>query len=1167
MMPIPYYQEWSIKADTSWYPNKNGILWSNDPVETPTFCPFCNELDIGYPGDVVYNSLPNAQKIEWTTKANLALQEKVFKFAKAISKMCLFENEPGEPDTLDLRADLTPLFPQIDPNNFIITGLNYYENSVHGALVNNVHKYYAGTSNGFNRTEDVVSINNAESNKSRQQSIHHREQARVGLYANQRSGKLYSWFVQGVCGSDANPMHYEYYNSNLESDAGFIKSWDDSDYTSNEISSFPVSSGNPNHRPGERKYTYKFALKNTNRRSALRHLPWINMTNDFLNRTQIVTTVKYKDEIIWSDNNIASVISTNMNKMVSAPYNFYNQLRPCAQGETPNPSNPQCRDIIAEPYIKPIPLTDNVKIRNNNYDTFNCSTDPTSSGFSPNCVNYCYADPVVPAGGSSQYNITSLLTARRHVYGLAVEYASYDDMIAIPYEDIANDVYWTGYFGQFANFDPFITTPPATISEAQQMGSSGWPHIRLSETAKRAQGLGLILAARKDYSINRYIKNPTQTNVRDWPQPAANFDVDRRPGITVTIPVSGGPATGKVMGWVGNNTTFVHYFKKCLDGSGNPIPNTGFQSLIENYLEWNYNNGLRRFMIWTPGGTIYHQYPNGSTPAVYTSAITSSLEQRIYDRYEVFEDGSVEVIERIVNPSEACWKNITTPYAPISGDTGTLLIPSTVEEAESYPLCSDSDWDGESPCFDPEGRKQEILTCLGEWISAHPDADVGIYMGYTIPTLNGEPDYGTPTIIGDAGSGGWLQNTTGEGIRGWQVPNPENNQEHADFLQSELQPWIDIGINFLGMDVGVGMFNYQYGGTLSFGSNKASRNPVGDYKEWLQTTFPTLKTIINEAIQPDWKAPVLDEFNKPVEGRGYPRKTILKTDTSKEVCKGIQVPSQSESGDPFNTVYTDTCWHNKGRERFRKLDPLGKDYRTPEDQDNFVYSSSAYQYSPYIVLLGGNLNSGEWNIGNHSNNNTIQGWAGLDPNNMWCWYRKNTEIGLMVENFYILSDTLRKAYRQQFPNNVDANGNNTYSNIWQMVPAWHDTGLATRTPAPTGIQSWDGRNHLRDTDYYNKVRNEIFNVVKNYIERGYVYWTGIGSLDFQLNKDVHQDLLNYVAGYETEDDIYPEDELGAPPTQDLNKKNFVQNPAVTYEVKESSIKQLSLDIYTTTDEG
>jgi hypothetical protein len=342
---------------------------------------------------------------------------------------------------------------------------------------------------------------------------------------------------------------------------------------------------------------------------------------------------------------------------------------------------------------------------------------------------------------------------------------------------------------------------------------------------------------------------------------------------------------------------------------------------------------------------------------------------------------------------------------------------------------------------------------------------------------------------------------------------------------------------------------------------------VGDYKEWLISEFG-IKTVIAEALAMDFRAPILDEYNRIVPNTNHPRKTILKIDRTKEVCKGTVVPAESENGDPWNQVYTDTCWHNKGRERYRKLAPEGKDYRIESQQTNdFVYSAGAYQYCPYIITLNGFLNSGEWNIGMHNNINNIGNFAGVDPNNMLCWYRKNTEVGVMVENQELHSEILRKKYREYFPNSKDSFGNFVYNNLWQFVPAWHDQGLATKTPSPTGIPEWDGRNILRDSDFYNKVRNELYIKIKNYIERGYVYWTSVGKENFQIQKDIHVDLLNYVAGFEINDNIYPEDELTAPLTKNLEQQNFSTKQAISYDVKQNSIKEILLDTYTSTDEA
>ena len=732
------------------------------------------------------------------------------------------------------------------------------------------------------------------------------------------------------------------------------------------------------------------------------------------------------------------------------------------------------------------------------------------------CVGYCYSDPIIPAGSHGGAGIHTLLNARRHIYGIAVEYASYDDIVAIPYEDYGNDSYWIGYHGQNGRFDPFITTPPATVAEAQALDSSGWPHRRFSETSKRVQGLMYILAAKKDASLAKYMKNPERTYIRDWPQPAANFNVDRRPVSAIPDSVSGGDPAAKYLNFVNGVSIFTK--------------NTGINKLIQDHLDWNYNRGVRRFMLWLPCGYL------SADGGAYTSAVSSAMKNRVYTG-------------GIINPAESCWSGIT-----VKDPTTNLFIPQTVAQANSA-------------TFNPNGRLDEWLDKFGDWITAHPLADVGIYIGYVIPTVDGIPNASTHiAMVGGAGATGDQQNTTTG--RGWQIPDPANNAAHAAFLERELQPWIDIGITSIGLDVGQGMFNYAYGGTISYGDGtaSASKSPVGDYKHWLMTRWPTLKTVIGEALPIDFKAPVLNEFNQ-IADTSYPRKTVYLTDTSMEVCKAEPTLNGS-SLDSINPIYTDSCWANKGRERFRKLNPDGKDYRTQTDPNGLVYSAGAYQYCPYVILQSGNLNSGEWNIGKH-NMGTISNWAGLDPNNMWCWYKRNTEIGLYVENYYVLSPTLRSVYRQYFP--VGPGAVQDYGNIWQLTPAWHDRGIAQPTPAIGPLQllgPYDGRQHVRDSAFYNKVRNEIFVNIKNFIERGYVFWAGVSKNDLQLVKDVHADVLEYVAGFEVIDTLDPLDvitENRSLPVYEIESKSTAFR--ATKPIKDATITQILLDTSVNTDQS
>jgi hypothetical protein len=559
--------------------------------------------------------------------------------------------------------------------------------------------------------------------------------------------------------------------------------------------------------------------------------------------------------------------------------------------------------------------------------------------------------------------------------------------------------------------------------------------------------------------------------------------------------------------------------------------NTGIDKLIQDSLDWNYNRGVRRFMLWLPCGYL------SADGGAYTSAVSSAMKNRVYTG-------------DIINPAESCWSGIT-----VKDPATQLFIPQNVEQANNA-------------TFNPNGRLDEWLDKFGDWIDAHLDADVGIYIGYVIPTVNGIPNASTHiAMVGGAGATGDQQNTTTG--RGWQIPDPANNAAHAAFLETELQPWIDIGITSIGLDVGQGMFNYAYGGTISYGDGtaSASKSPVGDYKHWLMTRWPSLKTVIGEALPIDFKAPVLNEFNQIVN-TSYPRKTVYLTDTSREVCKAESTPGGS-SLDSINPIYTDSCWANKGRERFRKLNPDGKDYRTSTDPNGLVYSAGAYQYCPYVILQSGNLNSGEWNIGKHDMGN-ISNWAGLDPNNMWCWYRRNTEIGLYVENYYLLSPTLRSLYREYFPV-VEPGAVQNYGNIWQLTPAWHDRGIAQPTPAITPLQllgPYDGRQHVRDSAFYNKIRNEIFVNIKNFIERGYVFWAGVSKNDLQLVKDVHADVLEYVAGFEVIDTLDPLDvitENRSLPVYEIELKSTAFR--ATKPIKDATITQILLDTSVNTDQS
>lgn len=870
---------------------------------------------------------------------------------------------------------------------------------------------------------------------------------------------------------------------------------------------------NPNHRAGERinNCTRSF-IRNSYRKSFLRHAPRLSVTNDELYKLNLASDLNIGSEMlmIWTPEYYDA---EGLNKPLCATENYTNLLRPCRQGETPTtPLNqtPRCRDIVNNPYPTVLHnITNNFKLRRNEWSSFGPAN--------PN--QYCFYNGEPGIGDTDTYSMTSLLLTRKWLRDLAIEYAAYDDLVAIPYEDYSNDSYWVGYYGRNARFDPFIKTPPTTIEDDTQ-----WPYWQKSETGKRVEALGFILNARKEASLWKFYKNTEQTHARDWPQPAADFDVDRRPVAVMPIAISGGSSAERFLSYVGDNEGNANYYWK---------KDVGIAKIIEEYFDWNYDRGIRRFMLWVPCGYLQE------LGVGYTSCVTTAMQQPKFIR-NPFDDVP------IINPAESCWPTVNEIDGnPLDDPLFTGLKIPRQDNLESYLNSTDG--------FDPNGRLNEWLTQLGKWITDHPDADVGLYIGYAIPTTDGVPSIGDIAITGDFGNGSTGQNTT-DG-KGWQIPDPKNNESHREFLIRELQPWMNIGIKCLGFDAGSGMFNYKNGGTVSYGSNVASRQEVGNYKVWLMNKWPQLKTVIAEALPLDFRAQKLDEFNNPVATGGLPSRSYYSKDPSKEVCKGTLLQSVS-GGNTYNNVYKDNCWNDgsttvKKRERLRKLDGNGKDYRTTNNQTDLVYDKGAYGYCAYVAQVNGYLNSSDASSDDLSFSTSPNAIGGVDPNKMLCWYRNNTEIGAYVENYEIMSKTLRQKYRD---NNVRfATGVSIfaprYTNLWQLVPAWHDVGLATPTPAVTNIPAWDGRNNLRDSDFYNKVRNEIFIEIKDYVDRGYVYWTNVYKGSLQLVKDVHADVLRYVSGFELDTTPYSEDITTAPrfikfdpppPSPNKQENNFIQ---------------------------
>jgi hypothetical protein len=1078
----------------------------------------------------------------------------------------MFVNEPGEEDEIVLH-EFMEIFPQLTLEDVTIRDLNYYPNSSVDLMTDNVYTYYSVTSN-FNRAgvdpEQFI-------DKTRKIVENQVNTINAVTTTGQKYGPMIAPTVQGVCGSDANSMFYSSFNG---SNTWTQEQWNTNNCDNTNPDGNPCGKREYRDRNWSKyapkihmslPEIYKYSVA-----PSLKFNPGVLFNWDaFQSYDQGSALVpsapkNFYDQMrpcqageIPCDENCLDYIITGTPDPCNPTTKKFNGCVNCrpltsiSLSGTPRASGLNLSTIAARPYVTPYRISGRrpsdwsrrvsgtdlmesgpeFKLKLNPWYSFltNNGGPGGSSLSNPDYVDYCYYigrdtknTPELTSLGLAGYNLTNNLFSRKLMYDLACEFAGYDDLVTIPYKDITNDSYWVGYYGPNGDFDPYISSAgPTTNTNIMQ-----WPWWRRSETSKRIEAQSVVLNIKKHHDLVKYIKNPDQKYRRQWPLKTPKFSVDRRPIFFNAQSVSGGcNKLGQVSWGYGSNSDCCNYgfgafWKKCLNSNNEPITNTGIQKLIEQTLTYTYNlphGGRfqpelpnRRFMIWVPSGVVYKSQScsGGLCCDGYTSAITSSMKLRTVEGIDF--DNPTGPLKKYVNPSEACWKNITTPVIldaaeharNPSNPNNQLFIPATPEIAESLPLCSSNP---SVPCFEPEGRLNEWLTCLGKWIQERPDAEVGLYIGYTIPLDGGvgsdppKPKPGTIAIQGAAGNG-----PTGQNVL-WAIPNPENNADHRAFLEAELAPWFNIGIKTLGFDVGYGVANYENGGTIA---KDVDRTPVGDYQNWLRSRWPQLKKIYGEAIPYDDVAPVLNEFNKPIPpdrvGGNMPRKSYYSTPVD-EVCKGIKVGTENQD----NTVFVDNCWKltdsfgtvhdTKGRERFRKLNPDGADY----GPSSIKYSGDAYQYCGYIGLVSGNLDQSWTGPGSRYDPTKPINWYGVDPNQMWCWDKQTTEVVAMFENLGTLSPT------------VGAD--------WWRVPAWHNgaalpisstcttpgNGCLSDQPNVIGGKD-DGRQYDINSKEYQYVKNEIFQGVKNYVDRGYVVMLGSYASHAPLIKEVGQEILEYI---------------------------------------------------------
>jgi hypothetical protein len=1203
------YQSWTLNNAS--YPT-NGGMWSDiflSPENcTPSSSVFTNNcIDPLFEGGVV----------ESCEEAGRYIQERVKKSASAITKLLTFVNNPEEDDVLVLN-EFKELYPQLTDEDIRIKDLNYYPNSSIDLMTDNTYNYYSLTLS-YKRS----GVSGEENNQKLRTVVENQVNTINSIGGGRKYGPMFATTIQGVCGSDVWQGFYYSYNGS--------HTWKN-DYSVNNCNSASPDTSPCGKRERRDRSFVKYAPKihmslpeiyKYQIAPAVRFDPGIMFNWDAFQSYDSVALTPLTPKNFYDqkrpcqagelpcDENCLDYIQTGTPDPCNPTTRKFNGCADCRPLQsiplsgTPRATGLNLSTIQSKPYITPYRIAGRrpsdwsrrvsgaelnnsgpeFKLRLNPWYTFlSQDTDPVGGD---GWENYCYywgrdirtSGDATPEG-TSGYSVTPVIFSRRNMYNLACEFAGYDDSIAIPYKDITNDSYWVGYYGSNGDFDPYITAAGATTNTNVNI----WPWYRRSQTSKRIEALSITLNIKKHHDLVKYVNNPEQRYSKQWPIKPAKFPVDRRPIMFNAQSVSAGCGSNLAQtswGFGSNgdccNYGFGAFWKKCVDANNQPIPNTGLQKLIEQTLTYQYNlpaGGnlqpelpVRRFMIWVPCGVVYK---NQSCSDGYTSAITSSMKLRVVEGIDY--TNPTGPLKKYVNPSESCWKNITTPVIldaaeharNPSNPNNQLFIPATATIAESLPLCSDNP---SVPCFEPEGRLNEWMTCLGKWIRERPDAEVGLYIGYTIPLDGGvggnppKPKSGEIGIQGAAGGGPNGQNVL------WAIPDPENNADHRAFLETELSPWFNIGIKTIGLDVGFGVANYQNGGTIAPG---VSRTPVGDYQAWLKGRWPQLSKIFGEAIPYDYVAPVVDEYNKPIPagriGGNMPRKSFYSTPVD-EVCKGIKVGSESGFND--NTVFVDNCWKltdafgtvhdTKGRERFRRLNADGADY----GPDSIKYSAGAYQYCGYIGLVSGNLNQSWIGPGCIYDKTKPINWYGLDPNEMWCWDKQTTEVVAMFENLGTLSPSIGNDY-------------------WR-IPAWHNgpalpiqancttpgNGCLSTQPNVFGGKD-DGRQYDVNSLEYQYVKNEIFEAVKNYIDRGYVGMFSTYSTEFPLYKELLQEIFEYIHQNERDTTPFAKDlppaALMAPKSKQSPVSPLFKNEIEIFEILEEERPVTSTDTSEGTNE-
>jgi len=360
-----------------------------------------------------------------------------------------------------------------------------------------------------------------------------------------------------------------------------------------------------------------------------------------------------------------------------------------------------------------------------------------------------------------------------------------------------------------------------------------------------------------------------------------------------------------------------------------------------------YDRGMRRFLINSPCGNVF----TGGIPAY--GGIWDVMESR----YVVRPTDNA----KIPNPYTECWKNMAGQTSP------PTLVPAINDpNLDTLP-------------FKANGRSAEWNDTLRTWLIGaqgwdnHSDAEIYIYTGYGIPTKIVSsaitPDYAA-NYVREMGQNLTYLNKS-DGI-GFQMPDPDKNPLHDNYLRSQWMKWLKAGICGVGADVGVYGFNHRFGSWI--------------YNQWVS---PNLDAI----TPPNYNAPNTNMrkwfeklWNSTPKGEGNGEKFSNAKNFS-YFLEGF--PWDTDPNKIINRTTTNVYPTADTDEYYSFWNPSGgqRDINSTEHTGGWMH------YAKYIITQDSltTRKNNAWPVSATSYN-------GADPNRKWRFDPSSTEIHILAQS-------------------------------------------------------------------------------------------------------------------------------------------------------------------------